>query len=317
MENLKLSVIICTYNRAKLLPEALDSVLNQKTDFDFEVIVGDDASTDGTRELLSGYQKNFPQKIVLSLMEKNCGIGANWATALMKARGKYVAFLDDDDYWTDDQRMQIMVDYLENHPEYDALYTNAVSLNEKTGKRHLINYPRPEEYSIYKIWKGKQPNISLNTLIIKRNVFEECVNLKDYIEYRFPIQDWNTHILLLRKARFAFMDMPTSIFRVTDGSLSHPKTYEKVKTKYQKEKIMCEYLAEQFPNDEKISFDGTNWGKYVNHILTSVAFQRGDYLEAKQYAQLSGEHSMRVKSTKTWITFHLYRLARFLRRKCE
>ena len=102
MENLKLSVIICTYNRAKLLPEALDSVLNQKTDFDFEVIVGDDASTDGTRELLSGYQKKFPQKIVLSLMEKNCGIGANWATALMKARGKYVAFLDDDDYWTDD-----------------------------------------------------------------------------------------------------------------------------------------------------------------------------------------------------------------------
>lgn len=317
MENLKLSVIICTYNRAKLLPEALDSVLNQKTDFDFEVIVGDDASTDGTRNLLSGYQKKIPQKIVLSLMEKNCGIGANWATALMKARGKYVAFLDDDDYWTDDQRMQIMVDYLENHPEYDALYTNAVSLNEKTGKRHLINYPRPEEYSIYKIWKGKQPNISLNTLIIKRNVFEECVNLKDYIEYRFPIQDWNTHILLLRKARFAIMDMPTSIFRVTDGSLSHPKTYEKVKTKYQKEKIMYEYITKQFPNDDKISYDESGWEKYVSHILTSVAFQRGDYREAKQYAQLSGEHSMRVKSTKTWITFHLYRLARFLRRKCE
>lgn len=75
MENLKLSVIICTYNRAKLLPEALDSVLNQKTDFDFEVIVGDDASTDGTRELLCGYQKKFPRKIVLSLMEKNSGIG--------------------------------------------------------------------------------------------------------------------------------------------------------------------------------------------------------------------------------------------------
>lgn len=316
MENLKLSVIICTYNRAKLLPEALDSVLNQKTDFDFEVIVGDDASTDGTRELLCGYQKKFPQKIVLSLMEKNSGIGANWATALMKARGKYVAFLDDDDYWTDDQRMQIMVDYLENHPEYDALYTNAVSLNEKTGIKHLINYPSPEEYDIYKLWGGKQPNIQLNTLMVKRNVFEECVNLKDYIEYQFPIQDWNTHILLLRKARFAFMDMPTSVLRVTEGSLSRPKTYEKVITKYQKEKRMCKYLSEQFLYDPRFSFDETD-DRYMYHILTSVAFQRGDYREAKQYAQLSGEHSMRVKSTKTLITFHLYRLARFLRRKCE
>lgn len=111
--------------------------------------------------------------------------------------------------------------------------------------------------------------------------------------------------------------MPTSVLRVTDGSLSRPKTYEKVITKYQKEKRMCKYLSEQFPKDDRISFDEIGWDNYVNHILTTVAFQRGDYREAKHYAQLSGEHSMRVKSTKTWITFHLYRLARFLRRKCE
>lgn len=314
MKNLKLSVIICTYNRAKLLPEALDSVLNQKTDFDFEVIVGDDASTDGTHELLNDYLTKNPLRIVLSPMETNCGIGANWATGLMKARGKYVAFLDDDDFWTDDQRMQIMVNYLENHPEYDALYTNAITLDEKTGKKHLISYPSPEEYDINKLWGGKQPNISLNTLMVKRNVLEACVNLKDYVEYQFPIQDWNTHILLLRKACFAFMDMPTSVFRVTDCSLSHPKTYETVKKKYQKEKIMCEYLANQFPDNEKISFNSSDYGRYVNHILTSVAFQRGDYREAKQYAKLSREHSLRVKSTKTWITFHLYRFAHFLRK---
>ena len=317
MEKLKLSVIICTYNRANLLPEALDSVLSQKTDFDFEIIVGDDASTDGTRNLLNEYQRKHPDKIVLSLMETNSGIGANWATALMKAHGKYVAFLDDDDYWMDEKRMQIMVDFLENHPEYDVLYTNAVSLDEKTGKRRSISYPSPEEYDAYKLWKGELPNIQLNTLMVKKTLVEESINLKDYVEYQFPIQDWNTHILLLRKARFAYMDMPTSVLRVTDGSLSRPKTYEQVEAKYKKEKIMCKYLAEQFIDDDKITFDEVGYDSYIYHILTTVAFQRGDYREAKRFSQLSGDHSMRAKCTKTWITFHLYRLARFLRKTCN
>lgn len=317
MEKLKLSVIICTYNRANLLPEALDSVLSQKTDFDFEIIVGDDASTDGTRNLLNEYQRKHPDKIVLSLMETNSGIGANWATALMKAQGKYVAFLDDDDYWTDEKRMQIMVDFLENHPEYDVLYTDAVSLDEKTGKRKSISYPSPKEYDVYELWKGKVPNISLNTLVVRNEVVGNCIHLKDYVEYQFPIQDWNTDILLLKKARFAYMDMPTCVFRVTNGSLSRPKTYERVKAKYQKEKIMCKYLAEQFIDDDKITFDEVGYDSYVNHILTTLAFQRGDYREAKCYSHLSGDHSIRAKCTKTWISFHLYRLARFLRKTCK
>lgn len=309
-------MIICTYNRANLLPEALDSVLSQKTDFDFEVIVGVDASTDGTRNLLNEYQRKHPDKIVLSLMETNSGIGANWATALMKARGKYVAFLDDDDYWTDDHRMQIMVDFLENHPEYDALYTNAVWLDEKRGKEHLISYPSPEEFNIYKVLNGIQSNISLNILTVKRDVINDCINLEDYVKYKFLVQDWNTHILLLKKARFAYMDMPTSVFRVTDGSLSRLKTYEQVMNKWQKEKIMLKYLSEQFPDDPKFLID-ENDDRYMYHILTTVALQRGDYRKAKQYAKLSEDNSLRTKCTKTWITFHLYRLARFLRKTCK
>lgn len=316
MEKLKLSVIICTYNRANLLPEALDSVLSQKTDFDFEIIVGDDASTDGTRNLLNEYQRKHPDKIVLSLMETNSGIGANWATALMKAQGKYVAFLDDDDYWTDEKRMQIMVDFLENHPESDALYTNAVWLDEKRGKESLVSYPSPEEFNIHKVLNGIQPNISLNTLVVKRETINDCINLKDYIKYQFLVQDWNTHILLFKKARFAYMDMPSSVLRETDGSLSRPKTYEQVKAKWQKEKIMLKYLSEQFPDDPKFLIDETD-DRYMYHILTTVAFQRGDYRKAKLYAKLSEDNSLRTKSTKTWITFHLYRLARFFRKTCK
>jgi glycosyltransferase involved in cell wall biosynthesis len=227
---MKLSVIICTYNREKELKRALECVFGQQVNFSFEVIVGNDCSTDGTPALLASFKEKHSESLVVNTLEKNSGVGTNWAKAVMLARGEYLAFLDDDDYWTDPKRMQTMVDYLEAHQDVNLLYTNGYSENEK-GKRKLITYP--EGYpDLHLMWQGKQNCIQLNMMMVRKSLLDECINLDDYVKYRFPIQDWNTNILLLRKAKCAFLDMPTCVLSYTSGSLMHPKSYEQIKEKY-------------------------------------------------------------------------------------
>lgn len=310
---MKLSIIICTYNREKELKRALECVFGQKTSFGFEVIVGNDCSTDGTEKLLASFKERYPEVLKVSSLEKNSGVGTNWAKAMMLARGEYIAFLDDDDYWTDANRMQIMVDYLEAHPDVNLLFTNGYSVNEK-GKEKPIVYP--ENYpDLHQMWQGKQNCIQLNMMMVRKSLVDECINLDDYVRYRFPIQDWNTNILLLRKAKCAYMNMPSCVLSYTSGSLSRPKSYEQVTEKYEREAFMTKCLADSFPDDPQISFSEEDSNRYINHILTTLAYRRGDYRKAKEYSRLAGENAFRDKCTRTWLTFHLFRMAKMLRGK--
>lgn len=310
---MKLSIIICTYNREKELKRALECVFGQKTSFGFEVIVGNDCSTDGTAGLLASFQAKYPGRMIVSALEKNSGVGTNWAKAVMQAQGEYFAFLDDDDYWTDANRMQTMVDFLETHLDVNLLFTNGYYEDEK-GLRKPIVYP--ENYpDLHQMWLGKQNCIQLNMMMVRKKLVDECINLEDYIRYRFPIQDWNTNILLLKNAKCAYLDMPSCVLSYTSGSLSRPKSYEKVIEKYEREAFMTKYLAECFPDDPLITFSEADSNRYINHILTNLAYRRGDYRKAKEYSSLSGENGLRDKCTRSWITFHLFRTAKLLRGK--
>lgn len=118
------SVSLITYNQRELIARALDGVLAQRTDFPVEIIVGDDHSTDGTREILLDYQRRHPHCIFLILHPRRysgeIAGRTNNITNLMACRGKYTAMLDGDDYWTDPLKLQRQVDILEARPEVVA-----------------------------------------------------------------------------------------------------------------------------------------------------------------------------------------------------
>ncbi len=113
----KVSVVMITYNQEKFIEQAVNSVLMQETNFDYEIIIGEDCSTDRTREILIELQKQHPDKIRLVLNPQNLGIIPNFINVMSMARGEYVAFLEGDDYWTHPRKLQIQVDYMEAHPE--------------------------------------------------------------------------------------------------------------------------------------------------------------------------------------------------------
>lgn len=113
------SICCITYNHASYIQEAIDSFLMQKTTFPFEILVHDDASTDGTTEILLGYAKKYPDIIKPIIQTKNqytkCGL-INPRFVFPKAKGKYIALCEGDDYWTDPSKLQKQVSFLENNP---------------------------------------------------------------------------------------------------------------------------------------------------------------------------------------------------------
>ncbi|MBR5407305.1 MAG: glycosyltransferase [Lachnospiraceae bacterium] len=131
MENIKLSVIFITYNHEKYVEKALRSVCEQETDFAYEVVVGEDCSTDSTRDILRRVADEYPDKVRLLFRDKNLGRPTlNVYETTMECRGEYLAYLEGDDYWTDKCKLQKQVTFLEEHPEYIACTHDCVMIGE-------------------------------------------------------------------------------------------------------------------------------------------------------------------------------------------
>jgi len=136
------SVRIATYQQAKYIGNCIDGVLLQKTTFPFEIIIGEDDSTDGTKDICIKYAKNHPDMIRLFLRDRSLSQlydnhgrfikRLNGTFNIMASRGKYQAFCEGDDYWTDPTKLQKQVTYLENNPDY-ALTTHKVMVVDENG----------------------------------------------------------------------------------------------------------------------------------------------------------------------------------------
>lgn len=138
--NILVSVCMVSYNQEAYIKEALDSILTQKTTFKYEVIVSDDCSKDNSLAILRDYESKYSDRLRIVTGDKNLGYPNNQRRSLEKARGKYIALCDSDDYWTDTYKLQKQVDYLEAHPECAICFHNVMHIYDGTTEgRSLVN----------------------------------------------------------------------------------------------------------------------------------------------------------------------------------
>ncbi len=123
-DNIKVSVTFLAYKHVKYLRQCLDSVLCQKVNFKYEIIIADDGSNDGSAEILKEYQEKYPDIVIPIIHENNLGGRKNSASITPYVRGEYRASGESDDYWTDENRLQKQVDFLDSHPDYIAVGSN-------------------------------------------------------------------------------------------------------------------------------------------------------------------------------------------------
>jgi glycosyltransferase involved in cell wall biosynthesis len=139
----KVSVVIVTYNQKKFIRQAIDSALAQKTTFPIEILVGDDFSNDGTREIIQEYERQHPGLVRGILHPHNMGKngGINFLETLKQAKGEYYAQMDGDDYYTNPLKLQKQADLLDAHPDYSMVFHNALITYEDGSPSHVLNGP--------------------------------------------------------------------------------------------------------------------------------------------------------------------------------
>ena len=126
------SVVMPTYNHEKYIARAIESILSQKTDFEYELVIGDDASSDRTQEIIWHYASQYPDKIKVICRKKNLGALKNSIGIIRKCQGKYLATCEGDDYWIDNEKLQKQVDFMEANPEYSMCYTAVKLISDST-----------------------------------------------------------------------------------------------------------------------------------------------------------------------------------------
>lgn len=127
------TVVMNSYNQADFIALALDSIFAQEVNFRYNVLIGDDASTDGTADIIMEYYERYPDRIIPIIREENIGCVMNSYDTLTRANGKYIAILEGEDYWIKTDKLQKQVDFLEEHPEYSGC-THKVSIIDHNGK---------------------------------------------------------------------------------------------------------------------------------------------------------------------------------------
>jgi len=132
--DIKVSVIVATYNHEKFIEQALESIASQKTNFKFEILVGDDCSTDKTPSIINKIAQKYPDKMIPIIRDENIGVYNNFQDLFNLAQGKYIALNEGDDFWVDNNKLQIQVDYLEKHQECSVCFHPVNVIDEETDK---------------------------------------------------------------------------------------------------------------------------------------------------------------------------------------
>ncbi|MGN0182436.1 MAG: glycosyltransferase family 2 protein [Candidatus Ornithomonoglobus sp.] len=228
MNNVKVSVICTAYNHEKYIKRALDSFVNQKTDFQYEVIVHDDASTDKTADIIKEYERKYPN-IIKGIYQKenqySKGIKIYSTYILPKVIGKYIARCEGDDYWTDDSKLQTQYNIMEKNKNVDVCshYAKWIDLSGKTKGGFFPN--KKFELTEGIVESNKKMKIAvtdlfhLNTLCIRREFYSEYFSNKPEYAKAMPNGDVALLIYIAEKANLYFIDKEMSVYnRGTEGS---------------------------------------------------------------------------------------------------
>lgn len=259
------SVLVVTYNHEKFIEQTLQGILMQNVNFIFEVVIGDDCSTDGTQSIVKSYQQKYSDIIKPYSHKRNLGKRGqlNFVHTLSRCKGQYIAIIEGDDYWTDKYKLQKQVDVLVNNPNISICHHWHSYLIEENGSNSMISAPKlghgylnKEIATVREIFQNKL-RIKSRTMMIRKSAIYPLPNW--FLKCAYG--DVTLSFIAGKSGTYFFIDEPMAVYRVTNTGAS---------TQGLKEKGTARFLLEQYMDYIKI-WDMAN--KHYDYLYNKEAIQ--------------------------------------------
>lgn len=218
MERPLVSVNMLTYNHRPYIVKAIEGVMAQKTAFPIELLIGEDCSTDGTRDIAFQYEKEYPDTIRVVTSKENVGPRRNGLRVIDASRGKYIAFCEGDDYWHKEDKLQKQVNFLESNPDYGLVYTDYDRHYVKKRKTihnaiHQKAASCPQPPTITELLSGKT-GIQTLTVLAETALVQHFVHDDPYLYQEGPFMMGDTQL-------WAEISMVKKIHYMDDSTATH------------------------------------------------------------------------------------------------
>ena len=237
-KNPKVSVSIVSYNQEKYIEDCIMSTINQKTDFDFEIVVGDDYSTDQTREILKKLENRYPDKIRLLLHDSNKGACKNLELTIKVCKGEYIAHMDGDDLMLPN-KLQKQVDFLDSNRNYAIIHHDMKIINEKSEELEIETY----KYRKPAIGDINSILMTHNGLVHSSKMFRRSVISEDSFSVLYeesPIGDFIFHLHNAQYGKVGFLNEKLGKYRIHQYSTM--KAIKREKILYWQERLIKESI---------------------------------------------------------------------------
>jgi glycosyltransferase involved in cell wall biosynthesis len=264
------SVCCITYNHEKYIAQAIEGFLLQKTDFPIEILIGEDWSTDSTRQIIQTYQNRYPKLIKILSGEKNAGAGKNLINVLNNAKGKYFAFCDGDDYWTDAYKLQKQVDFLRNNQNFVACSHYSKVIDEMDETFYVATNPIPFEYTFHDLLMGKKEETRTASLMFRATKEFQNFGANHWYDNVCAVDNFlKLYITSTSDSKLYVMPEIMSCYRMHQGGV-----WSMIDPKIRKRKMISDFnlLIENF-----------NYSPFQRKILLRIYFKRYFLFEIRDF----------------------------------
>ena len=214
-----ISVIVCTYNQEQYLSQALDSIIMQKCTEPYEILIGDDCSTDATGKIAEEYQSRYPKIVRVIRPDKNGGASLNMVRLMQAAKGEYLMICDGDDYWLRDDMMQIYVDMFASHLEVGMICAKAKKYIQENGAfEGTLGYVGAED--LMPMLRDSK-DVAAPTIAFRRDLMLKCISDSQwYIDNNY-FYDSIMAYWFAYNSKIKFIDEKVAVYRVLANSACH------------------------------------------------------------------------------------------------